>query len=692
MATQRPQGDLIQADFFENSAGLNITDSPFRVQDGQATSGYNYDYFATGGIQKSYGHGLVSTTPSSLKRTLGYALHTTSLNVKTLVRAADSNLESMSLTAGVGTVLTSDDATPVSDYFSGTQPVVFSQFNTTTVNTLWAAGGNLASGQLLGYNGTKLTLNGSSSPTGSISGTPSGADGSLPAGTYYYAVALRKASTQAISNAALDVSVTVGATNHVTISLSSLTSLDTTKYDRIYIYRSAISGVSGFTIGDLAGTVASNATSFTDTGAVQGTAQAVPRSGSASLDNSVLPAGNYKTITTWKRRLVTAQASTVYISDLNKPESWPAANPITIPSGGDIRALGIISFSTPTTTSNDEFLVIFKERECWVITGSAVGDFALKFIDYVGCVSQSLLVLANGFLGWIDYRGVYLWDGSYKPIYVSRPIEADFKPTGDIDLSNLTLGWGTFYKKQNEIIWVISSSMWGVQKLALKLDVRLTYPQISEALAGRIMEGVFIKDKLSSPLYAGFAALPNSQEALYAGDDLGNTYSLYSNINANITNSPTYWDQATFDSSVWDYQYAIESAIPFKYRTKTLDFGSIGTTKRFHKIIAWCKDSSTANLSVNYWLGYKLDTDKMATQSQPIALFTTNAYWDQSYWDQAQWDLALANYNPVVFNLTNSTIGVEGNALTLEFSQNDLNSPVIIAGFSVIYSLSGLRM
>lgn len=695
MANNHAQGSLIQADFFDNAGGLNNSDSPFRVTEGQTTYGYGYNYTSTGGIEKRYGHQVLNISGADARlRSIGYFLHNTTLSVKTLIRAADSKLLTVNTTSGSNTLVTDDTAAPSSTFFTSTQPVVFSQFNTSINNIAWMAGGGLASGTLLGYTGSnKATKNGSDPATGTITSSTGGTDGTLPAGTYFYAIALHKASTGALSNVDLDIPVTVGATEHVVIDFTALTGLDTTKYDKIYVYRSDKTpiGVSGFTVGDLAGITNSTDTSFTDLGAVQGSAENIPREGNVILDNSVLPSGTYKSITTWKRHLVTAQGSTFYISDLNKPESWPLTNVLTIPSGGDITGLAIVSFSTPTSNDNDEFLVIFKEREIWVFTGTTLDDWQLKFIDYIGCPVQSLIVTANGFLSWIDYRGIYLWDGSYKPIYCSRPIEDDFKVTGDLDKTKLTLGWGTFYRKQNEIIWYLSSINFGEQKLTLKLDVRLTYPQISQALAGRIMDGIFIKDVIPTPLYAGASTLPNSVEALYAGDNGGNTYTCFIDPNADMISSLTHWDNAYWDQDYWDNRINVPSPIPFVYRTKTLDLGSIGTAKRYHKIIVWCKESTTSNLTLNYWVNYQTDTLHKATQVQQIARNSTNALWDQGFWDSAYWDETSTSYVPVVFNLGNSSVGVDGDALTLEFVQSTLNSIVTIAGFSVIYSLIGLR-
>ncbi len=667
MATQRQQGEsFIRADFFDNKDGLNITDSPFALKPSHASQGYNYEYSATGGIKRRSGNTLYASTTNPAQ-IIGLFQFNTSLGVKQLLAACgDGTLQTV--TSGAMAVIKDDSSSALTDFFTSTQSVCGAQFNNAVANTCWLAGGGLSSGVLLGYNGNSVTVNGVIPPAGSISVTHSGSGGSLPAGSYYYAISYVKNSTSAESNAALDVAVTVTLGQNAVVSLSGLTGLDTTKIASINIYRSAVSGVTGFTAGDLVATVASTVTSYTDTGAIQGVAGVVPRAGSSSLDQSRLPAGTMNVVTTWKNRLVTGIGSTVYLSDLNKPESWPTVNTVSLPTGGQITALGIISFITPTTSTVDSYLVIFKENELWMMSGTSQSDWALTFVDYVGCINQPLLVFANGFLFWIDYRGVYIWDGSDKPIYASRLIEFDFQTEGDINLAYLYQGVGSFFKKQNEIIWFLSSNALGQQQLSLKLDLRLTLPKFTEAMYGRVLEAVFIKDALTTPIYAAQATYPSHVETYYVGDASGNVYQAFSSQNS---------DNGT--------------AIALRYRTRTEDFGLIATVKRFHKIIVWCRQSTTKNLTLNYWVGYQTDPAHQATQTQQITTQVTNGYWDQATWDNFYWDTDLVTYTPVVFNMNNPSVGVEGDALTLEFVQNDLNAPITIAGYSVLYTVMGMR-
>lgn len=748
---QRPNGSLVQADFFLNSGGLNITDSPFMVQTGQATAGYNYEYLATGGITKRNGNTILNATPDAQLRSLGYFMYNNAANSKTMLRAAGTKLQTFNPTNGVTSNVNTDTSSPTSDVFAAntTVPVPFSQFNTPLNDIAWFAGGQQGNGVIHGYIGPTMTVNGTIAPTGALTlttsaspftvttgnittgssiitgvasttnvvpgvlvtgtGIPTGAIvlavsgsnvtmnfnatattttlpisfyGALPdANQFWYAISYVKTSTGAESNASIDTSIVTGTSglgtgggNTVTVGLTSLTNKDTTLYSAINIYHASVSGSEGFTIGDLAGTVPISATSFTDYGLVFGTSQPVPRDGNTLLDNSTLPAiSQINAITHWKNRLVVAEGSTVYLSDINKSESWPSLNFINVPSGGAITALGVISYITPATSAPDEILVIFKERELWMLIGTSIADWSLQIVDTVGCVAQPLLVFANGFLFWLDYRGIYCWDGSGKPIYISRLIEYDFGPNGDLTQSSFLIGNAAFFRKQNEVIWYLTSNTLGEQMLAVKLDLRLSLPIIQQNMAGRMSEAVFIKDSVAQPVYACHSALPSFSgtflnEVFFGGDASGNILSLYQN--------------GSGDGAV---------AVPFTFRTKIEDFQLIGTAKRYHKIIVWCRQSTTANLTVRYWVNYKTDDQHSTQQVQQVGTQVTVPIWDVATWDGPYYDTNTFTYAPLTFNLGNPTIGIEGDALTIEFQQEDFGAPMIIAGYSVLYSIAGLR-
>lgn len=663
--------------FFENVGGLNLTDSTFTVKPNQATGGYNYEYVMTGGIQKSLCPSRINSSADAQLRTLGLFLRNTKNSAKTIIRAAGTKLQLTDL-SGTFTDLALDSVAAGTNFLtSGTeQPVVGVMTTSPSTDILWLAGGGM-SGVYGIPNATQATANGTATPTGALSTLESGSGGTwATTGTYYYAVAYRKRSTQALSNAALDVAHTLVSTaNSVVVSFSGLTNLDSTLYDKIYVYRSAVGGVSAFTAGDLVAQVDSTETSYTDTGSSLTEADVIPRSGNALLDNSPLPSGSFKTLALFKRRLITASGSTVYLSDLNKFESFPAENVIEVPSGGEITGLAIISFTTPSATSTDEFLAVFKENELWVITGDDVDTWSLKFVDSTGCLGQPLIVSANGYLYFIDNRGIYLWDGAGKPVYISRPIENLFGVTGKIDRAKLRMSFGAFFKRQNQVIWCLSNTDIGEQRYLLKLDLRLTLPQVSNTLGQRILDGVFLPGKTANPCYAGasfvFPTSSNQEDVYITGDAAGYLYREF---------------YATTGVGADDYD--------FTYDTKFLDMGLPAVTKTFEKIIVWVENVGDWDLLVDYWAEYRSSADTKNTVATTINANTdgTVALWDVAKWDEASWDSFMSQPKAISFNLNAAPYNNNvGEVLKIRFRNQNSDEPITIFGFTVVWTESGLR-
>lgn len=667
-------GQFYQSNFPDNTGGTNLADSVFKIQPTQAAGGFNFDYILTGGIRKRLGPAPINSVAFSTLYSHGFGLYSTAAGSKSVIRAADRALELFDTDVPSVTALLGDTASASLTPFAAnsTVPVRTSMFNNGTSNILWCtgAGATLPVGAV---STTQWTMNGSAAPVGAITTTVNTSAGGTfaAAGTYYYAVLYRKRSTQGNSNLTLDqIAVTVNMDDTVTIDLTGLTGLDTTYVDQIWIYRSALNGVTAFTTGDLIAQLASTATTYTDTGTSILSSVNVPRVGSLILDNSTLPAGTYVPMTLFKRRLVTAQNSTLYFSDLNKSESWPTVNTITVPSGGNITALAIVSFTSPQANSLDELLVVFKEREMWVVTGTDYTDWALKYIDQVGCPQQGLCVTANGFLGWIDFRGIYLWDGSSKPIYCSRLLEPLFARDGDLDKTKFNVATSEFFRRENQIIWYLSSKVFGEQKFAIKMDMRLTLPQIEQTLTGRNIDAVLIQDHFKFPIYASLSYIPSggSQEQLVLGDNAGKTY----------------FASNGFGDGTSDFE--------FTYKTPPLCMGDPNTKKQFHQVVVWVQDLGNWNLELDYWSEYKTAPMYQSTKVQPISTEnqTSSAIWDVALWDVAYWDTFNSNVVPIVFNLdSGQSNSNQGSAIQLQFRNAIAGQPITIHGWSVVWSPLG---
>jgi hypothetical protein len=676
------QGQFQQTNFLDNTGGTNLADSVFRVKEGQAAGGYNFDYTVTGGIRKRKGPTKINTVADSQLLSKGFGVYAPASGAsKTPIRAGGTKLQAVDTAAVTFTALTEDTVAAGSTPFtSSTVPVKFAQFNNGTSNALWAVGGG-ATLPVGATSSTKYTQNGVPAPTASsFTATPSGVGGTLSAGVWRYTLVYRKASTLTYSNAVIEASATTTGTTSSVALAWTLSNNDTTKYDQILVYRSTVNGSASFTTGSLIKTLASSATSYNDTGTSEADAQNVPRAGSVVLDNSVLPSGTYAAMTVFKRRLVVAVDSTLQFSEVNKSESWPLTNIITVPSVGPITALAVISFTSPQAQSLDELLVVFKEREIWVISGSAyqsdsVGNvgWALKFIDDVGCVNQNLVVTASGFLAWVELRGVFLWDGTSKPIYASRLLEPLFSSDGDLNKAKLNIGCAVFSRRDHQIVWYLSSKLKGEQRLGIKMDLRLSLPQIQQNLTGRNIDGAFIVDQYTQAMYATISYIPlgGSEEILMAGDASGFSYYAFNG-----------------DSDA-------DEDFSFTYLTKATDCGDPATMKQFHRVIVWVADYGNWNLYLDYWSDYRVTSTAMATLVLPISTGSapdSPAYWDQGYWDQSFWDSFpnTSGVRALIFNLnagnSNSNIGA---SIQLQFRNETADQPITIHGFSVQWSPLG---
>lgn len=659
--------------FLNNSGGLNLTDSPLIIKDNQATGqSYNYDYSITGAITKVLGTAALNGSPDSQLMTLGLGVHhSATTDARTLIRAAGTKIQTVNVSSGACTAVADDTVSGNTSFLtSSTQPVVFAPFNTNAGGTqLWMAGGGLA--KLTAYTGTNVTTNGVPVVTGNISPTVNTHNSGAwtAAGSYFYAITLRKRNTQVIGNVALDVSATVVNTDDtVTLDLTGVVGIDTTKYDQIYIYRSAVSGVTAFTTGTLIAQIASTITSYVDTGSSITGVINIPRPGNTVLDNSVLPSGTYNVVTAFKRRLVTAINSTLYVSDLDKPESWPLTNVIPINSGGPILALGTIGVPSEYTTGADQYLCIWKENELWVLTGDSTSNWELLFVDRTGCLGQGLIVSINGLICWITYTGVYAWNGQSKPSRISRPIQALFATDGDLDKGNLYRGVGAWFQKNNQVIWRLSHRTKGLQSVNLKLDTRLTTVQIYQQTANlqnTELDGVFSMDTDGNQYYGISSYRPAlSDETIYVSDASGYNYQLYGSSS---------------------------TAVSFDYETRPLDMGMPQNNKRMIRVLVYVEKLTSNDLTMYYWTDNRIRSEY---QSKVVASLapskgTQPALWDIALFDQAFWDDYTPDITPVQFNIHDQENNAVGTSFKLKFEQLQGSAPVRIHGFAVEWEDAG---
>lgn len=674
----RRDGDYLVADFYLNSGGLNTASSPFAVEQDQATGGKNFDYRRKGGIRKRSGHAKINSVADASLRTLGLGVWDKPGEARTVIRATQEKLQAWDVDTGASTDLVQEASGGVTALYSSsiTDPVNFKMFNTPTSGSLWGASKGFDG--LWGVTSATITTpNGSHAPEGSVSASfASGAGTWDSAGLYYYAFTLVKTNTGAESNAGCETSVTTTTINdEVTLDLSALTLpvLEAGGYSQLKVYRSSVSGSTGFTAGVLATTIDISGgvpASYVDTGTAEDVAVSVPRAFSL-LDNSTLDLDkSYAAITTFKQRLVVCSGSSVYISDSNKPESWPLLHRINLPSGGDITAAGVISRSYPGSDSIDEFLCIFKQSELWIIEGTgelnalSLPDWSLKYIDNSGCAAQALLVGADGNLAWVSHRGIHTWDGAGKPQYISEDIEDKFERGGTLDKSKLSLGHGFFSQSRNEIIWALSDKSEGDNKYCLKLDLR------QMKIRGG-SKGVFTPDVTTFEASAAIAFFRSGdalEESIIFGDNSGFLYNGFS---------------ATAEAG---------GDLTFEYFTPYIAPGGPTTPIRVTKIVAWVLDAGPYTLNLDLWSNYRYRNEK-SSRALPISpnLNQAGSKWGQFEWGQAVWGANADQIRSITFNPAPTNNSTEGDSIRLKFSQTGSTETVLLYGFSIYYTVLPTR-
>lgn len=375
--------------------------------------------------------------------------------------------------------------------------------------------------------------------------------------------------------------------------------------------------------------------------------------------------GAYNTVTAFKRRLATAQGGTVYLSDTNKDEAWPLANTFTPPSGGPIVAVATVGVNSEFTTGADQYLLIFKERELWCITGNSIADWQMQFVAQVGTVNQNCVIPMTGYAVWLAFNGIYAWDGAGKPVRISRPINALWDTDGDLDKGQIKSTWGAYFEKANVVVWRTSSRIRGAQKLSIKLDVRLTVPQISQNVGNLEADGVFNLDYDGNAYYAGCSYRSTGYfEQLLSGDDTGFIYNMYTGA----------------------------GAVAFDYETNALDCGYPERNKRFKRVFVWVERLLDVDLTLFYWANYQRRDIYKSQENVPVGAVssTAPALWDVAYFDQSLFDDYVPDVAVIVYNLHAEDNNIEGVALKLRFEQLDANAPIRIHMFAVEWDDLGI--
>lgn len=155
---------------------------------------------------------------------------------------------------------------------------------------------------------------------------------------------------------------------------------------------------------------------------LDGSEHVIPPIAGYSLDSSTPSADCWTSLTTYKSRLIMAGAnsapSEVVFSETNAPEYFPATNSFILGEQDSSRITGLYG--------TERFLIVFKKRSCYRITGSLESnDITVETLsNTVGCISQhSIQQIVYGGRSRIVFLAE---DGVYEIIEGAPPLEVSF--------------------------------------------------------------------------------------------------------------------------------------------------------------------------------------------------------------------------------------------------------------------------
>lgn len=135
----------------------------------------------------------------------------------------------------------------------------------------------------------------------------------------------------------------------------------------------------------------------------------------------------------------------IYYSRLDEPESWPALNFITLPTGSGSVVAGV---------GFDDSMLFFSQRGAWRFSYRAEPSDgqAYPIPGNRGALSQRVVVQHDGRVYALDGLGVWSYEGGL-PVDVSRPIERLFRE--ELDFSQASKWHGAYYPRARAIRWYV---------------------------------------------------------------------------------------------------------------------------------------------------------------------------------------------------------------------------------------------
>lgn len=338
----------------------------------------------------------------------------------------------------------------------------------------------------------------------------------------------------------------------------------------------------------------------------------------------------------------------------DEPEDWATNDYIDIKIGGG-RITGLKSFR--------DHLLIFKENSVWALYGYGTESWQLIQVGTaVGATSPAAITKSPNavfFYGLSKRSGIYIYDGSGEPEYISEPIRPLFDDLLLADQGNVYLGW------TGRRLWV--SVPWND-------GAGGTYPGSVFVLDPSVGNGAWMLHRPAlgklNGIIEGADALIDSPIGLMHGDSgAACVIELDKLSNAN--------DQILDDSSL--------SNFPVKYRTGWIYADKPEVRKSWRRPRFIVGTSATA-LDLNVSVLHNYDNTNIANSQILELVADGSAVWGSFNWgDGTQWG-GLPTGSTIMRTLSGQGLGV-ASAVSLMFETNPdfLGKPWNISGIELKY-------
>lgn len=340
--------------------------------------------------------------------------------------------------------------------------------------------------------------------------------------------------------------------------------------------------------------------------------------------------------------------SMLYISELENPENFtPAtgatsAGAIQVSPGDGERITALKTLYLPAT--NEEVLLVFKERSTYLLTGNDADTFALqKISDEFGAVSHQSVVLVGNEIMFLSQEGVTALSTATEQGNLTTGFLSDrIRP--QLDSLNRNLLPGTFavhLRSRQEIWWFVpdGSASQNQTVLIYNYGVNRAWSKRTGIIAssGLVMDG-----RLYTGSYTGII-----QQQLR-----GNSYN----------GQPIAWT----------------------YRTGFNDLDSPRTRKRIKDIELFVKQISNVDITVNMYWDFRRGSSHRQTRVLSVIPDGSSSVYN------------VARYGQDYFNLSGSSVfkfipAGSGRYFQLELTGQATDHPVEIEGWIITAMYGGYR-